>query len=349
MARPTIAAAIFIGGLVLGSCKQEPEQVFPEELVIGTVSGTEVRRGLFDAYVRYGVSLPDEPPAGDSRDGTRASKEIFSDEVRSRLLDRFLIERAMVLEARAAGTTVTEQDLDLFSQASGLGPLDDFVGNMPLTQREYLRAYLEDSLLVKRYLERTVRAQVQVSDAEVEQFWSDNPALFDVPTRVRLRTLRVESLRTARNISRRIGKSRDKFLEVTTEMSADEDEHGKDLGSWRLDDLPESFGEAIAKLEPGTVSGVVQDADGGFNVILLEEYHDGQLPPFEQVREHVRSVLERRRRDAAIRRYVELSSETADVEVFPEQLDFDYIRETRANAAPNREPPTSPTPNGGAS
>lgn len=69
----------------------------------------------------------------------------------------------------------------------------------------------------------------------------------------------------------------------------------KDLGWVRLPQLPPALGTAVAALQAGTWTPAPVETDYGFHIALLRESRPFNAPPFDQLKEGIRTSLQRKR------------------------------------------------------
>lgn len=323
---------------LLAGCGGDDDLRSPQDIVIARAQGVEVTRGEWESYLRYAIHLPDEPAAEGSGDRE------FPEVVRSRLLDHYLVERILVARADARNIKVSEEDLDKFALETGLGNLATFYEGMPLVQRQYLKSYLTDSLRVKLLVDRETEGGIRVGDEDVRAHYDQHLDKYTRPTRYRLRAIRVDSPIEAENLRQEITGRSEVFKAVAERLTEDENEQGRDLGLWPIQKLPEAFREPILRLNGGEISEVVEDPDGGFNLILVDEKIEGGVIPFEEVRDDIRRRLERDRRYDLAQALMSQTRSSLKVEIVDENLGFDYT--APQTAAPATAPPVAATPGG---
>ena len=357
---PASALAASVLLLQLPSCRSltHSGDEVEEDRIIAQVGEEPVPRGLFEAYLRDNINLMDDTPrAGNPLEAAADERERggLSDEIRSRLLDRFLQEQALLNEARQAGIQASEADLARFGEALGLGPLESMHEGAPLTEREYLRTYLEDCYIIKTYLEKVVLARTAATEAEARAYYDANPRQFTRPDRYRLRLLRVDTLAEAKQLHRQVATGQSTFLEVAQSLSEEsEGEQGKDLGLWRADELPENVAEVVAGLQEGKVSEVVENPDGAFDIYFLEAKTEGDTLPFDQVSTRLLKKISREKRDQVLASYLRSLEGRSKIVLVEDNLGFLYReRSASLEASPPAESTESPdpasSPSGGAS
>ena len=107
---------------------------------------------------------------------------------------------------------------------------------------------------------------------------------------------------------------------------------------------PEAFREPISQLGSGEVSRIVEDPDGGFNLILIAEKIEGGVLPYEEVADDIRRRLERDRRYDLAKALVSQTQSSLKVEIVRENLGFDYT--APQTATPVTAPPVPATQGG---
>ena len=70
---------------------------------------------------------------------------------------------------------------------------------------------------------------------------------------------------------------------------------GGDLGWFTLDTMVKPFAEAVAKLQPGQLTDEPVQSQFGWHVIKLEESRASAPPPFDEVKDRVRVLVQRKK------------------------------------------------------
>jgi peptidyl-prolyl cis-trans isomerase C len=230
--------------------------------VVLRLDGESVRRSAFERYVadvqaRSGAGGPVDPA------------------VRQGLLDAFLEERALVIEARHRGLL-----------AKGAPAADE---TEAVTQ-----------------LIATAVPAPDVSDAEIEAWHAAHPEELQVPERVSLRQVLVGTLNEARDVRRRLAKSRDPraFDQIArTQSKGPEAAVGGFMGTFEPGQLPPEL-EAVAFALPEGATSQPLETALGYHVLKVESRQAAREIPFEEARERIRDRLVREKRAAAERAFV---------------------------------------------
>ena len=197
----------------------------------------------------------------------------LSDEVRQALLEPYLEERVLVLEARARGLVAGEGQQG-------------------------------ESESVRRLLAEAVLAQVSVTDAEVDAYCREHLREFDVPERIRLRQILVPTPNEARDVVRRLRKQPRSFgVLAQTRSRGPEASSGGLMGVFARGELPAELEGPAFALAAGRTSDVVA-SPLGYHVLRVDERvpaHEAGLP---ECREGSRALLLRRKSDQGVREFV---------------------------------------------
>ncbi len=250
MARPFVIALLLV--LALGACRDEDPAIM-------RLAGEAVRRSDFERHVA----------AVEARGGTGP----LSPEARRGLLDAFLEQRALVIEARRRGLL-----------AVGAGSDEERDG-------------------VTRLLGAAVPAP-EVSDAEVAAWYGGHRAALALREQVSLRQILVGSLNEARDVKRRLGHDPRTFDTLARSLSkGPESAMGGYMGSFERGQLPPELEAAAFDLPEGGTSEPIA-TPLGYHVLRVESRQAAREIPLEEAREGIRDRLARAKRDAAERAFV---------------------------------------------
>jgi len=246
--------SLVVFGLPAG-CRT-PESADPPILSLGDQT---VRRSEFERHVK---NL--EQQGGAPVDPT----------VRAALLDRFLEERVVVLEARARGLVSAQ--------------------STPEQEEAAARKLLADEAL----------SGVDVKDDEVAAYYQSHVDEFRSPETISLRQILVSTMNEARDVRRKLLKDPRGFPALAQSLSrAPEASAGGLMGRFTRGQLPPELDKAAFALAPGKVSDPVPTAFG-FHVLRLDSRQPSREPSLEESREEIRSRLRRQKVDLRVQQFV---------------------------------------------
>jgi parvulin-like peptidyl-prolyl isomerase len=193
--------------------------------------------------------------------------------VRRALLDAFLEQRVLVLDARARG----------------------LVREGATTHDE--EAAIERLLLVTG--ETSAPAQ-----ADVQAYYKEHQDEFRTPEMVTVRQILVLSQNEARDMRRRLQKDPKNFEILARTLSrSPEAAQGGLLGTFARGELPAEIEQAAFGLAPGAQTAIATTPHG-FHVLRVDARTPERVQTLEQCAERIRSILARRRQDLAARQLV---------------------------------------------
>jgi peptidyl-prolyl cis-trans isomerase C len=249
--RSAVLAAALAAALGLAGCEGK-------DPVILSLDGQSVRRSDFDRHVA----------AVEAR--TQAT---IDPTAREGLLEAFLEERALVIEARRRGL--------LAAGASAS----------------------EEPRAVARLLAEAARVPEATED-EIVAYYRGHLAELAVPETVTLRQILVGTLNEARDVRRRLGRDPKAFDAIARSQSKGvESVAGGYMGRFERGQLPPEL-EAVAFAQPeGGASEPVETALG-YHVLRVESRQQAREPSLEEARERIRDRIARAKRAEAERTFL---------------------------------------------
>ena len=226
-------------------------------------------------------------------------------EIRKQALERLILEKLQLAEARKIGATVDDETLLLamnnIAKQNGLS-LDELAAALEeqgMSMDEY-REELRKEITLQRLRNREVISRIQVTKAEVDNYLAhaeENPGGRDA---YHLRHILIatpdgassEEIAAARkkaeDIIQRLKNGED-FAALATRYSAGQQSlEGGDLGWLEAGQVPTLFAKDLATMDKGEVRGPYQ-ASSGFHIIKLEDYKGGDKNIVRQT--HARHIL----------------------------------------------------------
>lgn len=226
--------------------------------VVLKLSGESVRRSDFDRHVAALEARGLGP---------------LSSEVRRGLLDSFLEERALVIEARQRGLVAAGATAE------------------------------QEAAAVARLLATAV-PKPRVSEQEITAWHASHAKELATPERVTLRQILVGSSNEARDVKRRLAKDPRAFESLARTISkGPEAGLGGYMGSFERGQLPAELEAAAFALSEGAASDPVP-SPLGYHVLRVESRQAAREIPLEEAHERIRDRLARDKREAAERAFV---------------------------------------------
>jgi peptidyl-prolyl cis-trans isomerase C len=257
---PHSLVAVIASVLTL-ACRGQSSSGPDTDPVLLELGDETVRRSDFERYVA----------AVQARGGGAS----LAPEVRQALLEPYLEERILVLEARARGLAAP--------------------GDAEEKENESVRRLLSDAVL----------SRVTVSDAELDAYCREHARDFDRPERIRLRQILVPTSNEARDVVRRLRKDPKSFATLAQSRSrGPEASTGGSMGTFGRGELPAELEASAFDLAAGETSDVVH-SPLGYHVLRVDERVAASQTGLPQCREAARAEILRQKSDMGVREFVQ--------------------------------------------
>jgi peptidyl-prolyl cis-trans isomerase SurA len=230
------------------------------------------------------------------------------DELRRRVMERLINERAQLQVANESGIRVEDSAIDQAEQAVArqnqldVAELHKRVAKDGLTVAQF-RKQLRDQLMLQRLHEREVEGKVRVTDADIDRYLAEQQAsnadplaqeinlanlLVAVPERASPEQEKALQEK-AQKVLARIRAGED-FTALVRETSAADHTNNGQMGLRRADRYPPSFVEATQNLAVGQVSDIVRSG-AGYHILKLVDRRAPSAPAKAVVQSHARHIL----------------------------------------------------------
>ena len=288
------------------------------------VNGNEISNERFVAfYTEYqrskGVAV-----------GARGDQYNLFSRLRREAMD-LLIEQELVCEAAEQhGVKVPDEELDAtmeeirkpFKTPESFALRLETEGFDP----EGYRTHVKRMLAAKRYLDGIRMSVGEVSDEELEAYYTDNQHRLTLPEQVRIRHILLswkplgqpDDKKALYDLMKPIleeARSGADFAELASKYSDDSTrENGGEVGLIKRGESVPAFERAAFALQPGEVSDIVE-TPYGLHIIYLEERREPRLLPLDEVREALREHILNEKMEKAVADEKARLREAADIEI----------------------------------
>jgi len=146
-------------------------------------------------------------------------------------------------------------------------------------------------------LEKLANAMAKVSEAEARRYFEQHRAEFELPERVRLRDITLESRENAQAIWQALQlRQGTNFADLARHFSTNPmtRQRGGDMGIIPLQELHPKLRTLVQKMKVGEISPPLE-IDGEWVIVKLEARFPSERKTFEQVREEVMARLKRQK------------------------------------------------------
>ncbi|HZK25403.1 MAG TPA: peptidylprolyl isomerase [Oscillospiraceae bacterium] len=209
------------------------------------------------------------------------------------VLDQLISERVVAQAAAKSGIKVTDaevqQEIDQLIEKSYYGMKEYF--DQALTQYGITEETLKENIRNELLLSAIVRSKIEVTEAEVEEYFKENQAEFNIPEKVDVRHILVETEEEANEMLASL-KAGEDFAELAKEHSQDTGSASKGgaLGLAVRGQFVKEFEDVAFALPVGEYSEPVK-SEHGYHVIEVLERQEAQEVEFSAVKEQVEEAL----------------------------------------------------------
>ncbi|MDA8126494.1 MAG: peptidylprolyl isomerase [Deltaproteobacteria bacterium] len=267
---------------------------------VATVNGEEIRRGEFEQSLREELA----PLAKGEAVLKREEKESLKEEVLARMIEeRLMLQRAQTLGLKIGSTELDGRIGEIKKDYNDDG-FKALFGKGGVSYPDWKEA-LRQRMLLEKVIAQDVNAAIgEVTDAEAERRFRENPKAYRFKSRLHALQIVVHEREQAEEILKRL-KAGEEFGKVAKEVSiGPEGKRGGDLGFFERGVMPDAIDRIIFSLPVGKLSRVVE-SPYGFHVfkVLGKEEEGGRT--FAEARERVIADLRKRKEDEAYERWLE--------------------------------------------
>ncbi|NWG13372.1 MAG: peptidyl-prolyl cis-trans isomerase [Acidobacteria bacterium] len=284
----------------------------------GAPDNTRVLRVGEAAYSRAELDSFFDSRLNEFRDPANA------DSVMSGLLESFIEEKLLLSEAERRNVQPDRAALNAMMAEVSSSALEEQGAD---AKRAFqLERSIADSLKMQRYIQEYLLKGVEVTNEECEAYYNQHLSEFVRGDVVHVREILVDDLVLAQRILAMLKAGRNRnFAELARLHSkAATAAAGGDMGRFERGDLPEEFEKIIFGLTPGSVSKIVRTRYG-YHTFLLEEKIRGHQEKFYEAKDRIREKLLLERQREVIAREVDSLMKRIPVEIYRENLGFNYV------------------------
>lgn len=270
---PSILAFAFCGGKDGrgGSAAPANAAGADKSKVVLQVEGRSYTNNDFKNYL--------ESVRGSSRD------DDLSDEAMSRLFDRFVDDRLVLVSAAKNGLKPTAQEKREYWNSSGK---QDAAGT---TRPEDLPDDYFESLIIEKYMNEVSRG-VTASDEDIKAYYEGHKKEYLLPERIKVSQIVVSTEEKAVGIVKKLRDSGEEEFRTlaAVESIGPEATRGGVMGTFKPGELPAEMEKVVSSMSPGRLSRVVE-SPYGYHIFRLDARYQPQLRPIAEVADRIKADI----------------------------------------------------------
>jgi len=250
------------------------------------------------------------------------------EEVMKRTVDQLIRQTLLLQAAHGANITADPEEVkaEVDQQRTRLGAatFDTHLAELGLTSQEFAQR-IEDQMVVRKFVETTVASKVTVTEWDARNFYESNPASFERPEEVRVRTILfkldpdaderqvIAAKLRAEDFRRRLVSGEDMAAMATSVSDDTSKENGGEIGWVRQGMLLPELEPGVWALKPGEVSEVLK-SKLGYHLFKVEERRIPGKVSFDDVKGKVINIVKNEKVLAALEALVKERRAGAKIE-----------------------------------
>jgi len=282
--------------------------------VIAKVNGDEIKESEIQSQLDEIKAMYPDTFEGDDA-------EAIESEYRDRLIDNMISTILVRQDAEERGIEVSESEIEAYideirASTTSEEEFQVLLDSVGMTFED-LEGEAESQLLAQKVIAE-ITADIDMTEAEVEAYYDENPEQFHVaaakhPAHI---LLGLDDLETAESVLERVQGGED-FALLATEYSIDPGSaaQGGDLG-WPSYPFVAEFQAALDELNTGDISELVE-SEFGWHIITVLEEREASDSPLEEVYEDIELILGQQKQADVFQRYLDDLRDAAEIE-YPE-------------------------------
>lgn len=300
----SLAALIFL----LASWTESAEVVDACAAVVNqdVITVSEVEEAVRPVFERIAA----ETPPGQRRDEAML-------QARRAVLERLIEKHLILQQAEQMKIVVSEAEVETARKdilERGRMSEADFQAELEklnLTEQQY-RDNLREQILSSRLVGYAVRSKVVVPEEKIRDYYEKQYTakaagyhLLQIGFRVSGEGGRVAARQKAESVRQRVlaGENFQELARRHSELPSAAD--GGDIGVFKADEMAPHMREAVATLQPGGISPVVETTDDLMVFKLLAAGQDAVKAPYESVRQEIHELLHQQEMEARYKTWIE--------------------------------------------
>lgn len=322
--------------------------------VVAKGKGVEVTRGELDEAINQilsqrGMNISMLPP--------ERLPEIERNIIDQLAIEKLLLNASKSVDLKDVDKKTEEKFKEITSSVPSPEVLKQQLEKRGLTL-EKLKAEIRKQIILQSTVESKVPEPKAPTEAEIEKFYTDNPARFNRDAMVRASHVlimfkadapaaeKAAKKKTAEAARARVAKG-EAFAKVATEVSEDKGSaaNGGDLDYFRKGMMVPEFEKVAFNAKVGEVSQVFETPFGYHFLVVTDTKPAGKIP-LAEVHDRIAMVIKNTQRSEGLRAYVQKLKEDAKIKILlPEPPKVSPEAAAKApGAAPSATPAPAPAP-----
>jgi len=276
--------------------------------------------------------------------------EQYKKQLRQQVLQKIIAEKLLDEQVKANNIVVAEEEvIEEIKKMAAQQPtplsLEDFKELVEAYGKSFdeVKKQIQTGLSYQKLMEAQWAGKIDVNEADVQKYYSDNPKEFETPEQIQASHIlitpetpadpnadpneaKTNAKTKAENLLKQIKDGADFAALAKDNSSCPSGKNGGDLGLFEKGKMVPAFEEAAFALKVGEVSGIVE-TQFGYHIIKVTAHKDAGVITFEQAKEDIKNMLTQKKRTEFLGEYIEKLKNAATI-VYPAE------QQSQSNSTP---------------
>ncbi len=252
-------------------------------------------------------------------------------QIRKKVLDNLIGQELLYQDAEKKGITVTQQEIT--TQLDGIKKQfkDDAQYQSALKSQgiteDFLKSDIKMNITLNKYIDKTFKPKVVITDAEDAAFYGANPQYFSQPEQIRASHILIKVPKDADAATKAAARKKiedvqkqlkngAKFSDLAKKVSeGPSSKNGGDLGFFSRGQMVKPFEDAAFALKKGEISNIVE-TQFGYHIIKLTDRKAAGLVPYDKVKKQIQDYLFQVKLGEVIQKYIDTLKAGASIKEF---------------------------------
>lgn len=236
--------------------------------------------------------------------------------LREAILDQLVGQKLMAQAAMEQGLAVDDQSVEgevrRITQMMGEEAFRKSLRDASLSEDEF-RQTMKDRLLAERFFS-SLSSGVDVDEAEVKEFYEENPKSFLEPESVLIKFIQVPSEEQANRIMGELKEGKTSFDDIAERLREDKEVTVSAYGWAKPSFFSDEIAEALRSIEVGEYAGPFR-SKGAYFMFRVKDRKAEKVKSYAEAKEEIRSRLLEEKQREALMQWLEEAKERADIAI----------------------------------
>ncbi|OGF68042.1 MAG: hypothetical protein A2Y62_00345 [Candidatus Fischerbacteria bacterium RBG_13_37_8] len=251
----------------------------------------------------------------DNHKVVESGQTVNRDKMLTNIFDLFIEQKIIELKIENEKIDIKQNEVQAFIHNTiETNPDDASAGNA-----------MQLDLLMQKFLLLKLVPNLQISDAEILNYYNDNKDKFFVRERITITQILLEDQQDAEELHNKLSKTPTLMKELA-EKKVLENIHTKGVivATYQKGELPQDIEDYLWKLPVGAINKPYMGGEGDWMIFIVMEKKNAGLAPIEEIKHKIIKKLALLKIDQMSQKLIEDLKKEAGLTIYQKNLDFIY-------------------------